>query len=227
MSVQDIIKKSFLDGFNSDVSTINIIVTLTVAMALGILVFLVYKVKNRGELYSRDFNIILIGLPIVTAAIVLAMQASIVISLGMVGALSIVRFRNAVKNSLDLLYCFWAISIGIICGAGIFEIAVILSLIMTVILCLIDLFPVYRKRELLVLTVTPLEDEDLEIEAVYKKLKDIKVQYRLKSKNYNKIQNRMNVILEVKGHDDEKLISALTKIQYISNIQIMSAEGVI
>ena len=102
MSFNDVIKKSILEGFNIDISIEKIIVTLLFAVVLGIYVFFIYKFKSKKSFYSKDFNAVLAGLPIITSAIVLAMQSSIVISLGMVGALSIVRFRNAVKNPLDL-----------------------------------------------------------------------------------------------------------------------------
>lgn len=87
---------------------------------------------------------------VITAAIVLAMQSNLVISLGMVGALSIVRFRNAIKSSMDLVFLFWSISIGIICGAGLYEIAFVASLILTVLLFLLDLVPTPKAALLLI-----------------------------------------------------------------------------
>ena len=149
MSFTDIFKKSFLDGFNTNLSLITIFVVLLVALGLGIFIYFIYKLKIKGPFYSKDFNQVLIGLPIITAAIVLSMQANIVVSLGMVGALSIVRFRNAVKNSMDLLYLFWAISVGIICGAQIYPVAFMLTGILTIAIFVFDLIP-YKSNSYLV-----------------------------------------------------------------------------
>lgn len=104
MTFEDVIKDSILNGFNSDISTADILVVLGISLILGLYVYEVYRLKSKSTFYSKDFNNTLACLPIVTSGIVLAMQSSVVISLGMVGALSIVRFRNAIKSSLDLLF---------------------------------------------------------------------------------------------------------------------------
>ena len=118
MSFRDVIKKSVLEGFvQSDIGTVAVLVTLGITTLLALYIYYIYRLSSRSAFYSRDFNKTLALMPVVTAAIVLAMQSSIVISLGMVGALSIVRFRNAVKDPMDLLFLFWSISVGIVCGA--------------------------------------------------------------------------------------------------------------
>ena len=114
MSFIDEIRVSILQGFETDITTTKIIVTLLFSFIIGVIIYFIYKYKTKSSFYSKDFNVTLIGLPVITAAIVLSMQVNIVVSLGMVGALSIVRFRNAVKNQLDLLFLFWSISVGII-----------------------------------------------------------------------------------------------------------------
>lgn len=120
MSFKDIFKKSFLEGFAStEITTVTIVAALAVASALAFYIFLVYRVLTRKTFYSKNFNISLAGITVITAALILTMQSSVVLSLGMVGALSIVRFRTAIKDPMDLMFLFWSISVGIICGAEI------------------------------------------------------------------------------------------------------------
>ena len=119
MGFKDILKKSFLEGANVvDFSIASVALTLVVTAALGLYIYIVYRLISRKSFYSKSFNISLVAMAMITAAIILAIQSSVVISLGMVGALSIVRFRTAVKDPMDLVFLFWSISIGIICGAG-------------------------------------------------------------------------------------------------------------
>ena len=165
MSTQDIIKKSVLEGFSTDISVSQIIAVLGVTLLIALYIYIIYRLCSNSNFYSKDFNKTLAVIPIITAAIVLAIQSNLVISLGMVGALSIVRFRNAVKNPLDLLFLFWAISVGIICGAGLFSVAVIMSLAVTILVFLLDLIKAPNAPYLL---VVQRENKDIELQ-----LKDI------------------------------------------------------
>ena len=114
MSFQDVIKKSVLQGFSStNLSTAAIVTTLAFATVLGLYIYFIYRITTKSGFYSRGFNKSLAVLPVITSGILLAMQGSIVISLGMVGALSIVRFRNAVKETTDLTFLFWSISLAL------------------------------------------------------------------------------------------------------------------
>ena len=118
MSFKDIFKKSFLEGFAStEITTLTVVTALGVACLLALYIFFVYRVVTRKTFYSKNFNITLAGVTVITASLILTMQSSVVLSLGMVGALSIVRFRTAIKEPMDLMFLFWSISVGIICGA--------------------------------------------------------------------------------------------------------------
>ena len=118
MSVKDVIKNSVYEslGGGTSLTVRTVILILLVALLVGIYIFLVYKISSKSAFYSKDLNITIGGMPIIVASIMIAMQSNLLVSLGMVGALSIVRFRNALKNPIDLLYLFWAISAGIIIG---------------------------------------------------------------------------------------------------------------
>lgn len=128
MSFKDIFKNSFLNGFTEGLDVKTIIIGLAITTLLACYIFFVYRIVTRKSFYSQNFNLSLISMAIITAAIILTIQSNIVLSLGMVGALSIIRFRTAIKDPLDLVFLYWSISIGIICGAGLSVIAVILFL---------------------------------------------------------------------------------------------------
>ena len=143
MGFKDVFKKSFLEGFTSmDITTGKIAATLIVTALLALYIFAIYRLVTRKVFYSKNFNISLAVMSLITSAIILAMQSNLVISLGMVGALSIVRFRTAVKDPMDLLYLFWAITTGITTGAGMYVLALIAAVVM---IAMIFLF--YHKQQ--------------------------------------------------------------------------------
>ncbi len=137
MSIRDVIKKSILesDMYNQAItgSTIlTILVDLTVALLMGLLIYYIYKRFYKGVVYSRNFAITLVGMTVLTCMVTLAISTNIVISLGMVGALSIVRYRTAIKEPLDLMYMFWAITTGIAVGASMYILVALTAIIMIV-----------------------------------------------------------------------------------------------
>ena len=135
MNFIDIFKKSFLEGYASvRIDVAQIVMCMVITVLIAGYVFLIYRTVNKNAFYNRNFNLSLIALSVITAAVILTIQSNIVISLGMVGALSIVRFRTAIKDPMDLVFLFWSISVGIICGAGLAVVAVVASIIITVII---------------------------------------------------------------------------------------------
>ena len=124
MKFADIFKKSFLEGYsNVELSSTQIIIALAIACVISLYIFYTYRIMTRRTFYSKNFNISLVAMCLITAAIIITIQSSVVVSLGMVGALSIVRFRTAIKDPMDLVFLFWSISVGIICGAGLSQIS--------------------------------------------------------------------------------------------------------
>ena len=133
MTCSDIFKSSFLENITS-VSILDMVITLALAFGLGMFVFLVYKKTYPGVMYSSSFGTTLVALTMITTTVILAVTSNVVLSLGMVGALSIVRFRTAIKEPLDIAFLFWAIAVGIVLAAGMIPLAVIGSIIIGVIL---------------------------------------------------------------------------------------------
>ena len=167
MSTNDVIKNSILDSISGGdyLNTSTILGILFFAVLIGIYIYAVYRFSSKSAFYSKDLNIAMAGMPILVAAIMVAMQANLIVSLGMVGALSIVRFRTAVKNPLDLMYLFWAVSAGIICGVNLKVLALIVSAAMTVLILLLQLLPSIQAPMVLVLRSN-------EADADWKKIKD-------------------------------------------------------
>jgi len=134
LSFSDIIKKKFLEDMgNLTISTTRILTVMLLSLALGLLIYFVYKKTFQGVVYNRSFNFTLIFISMVTAFIILPITSNLTLSLGMVGALSIVRFRTAVKEPIDIAYLFWAIAVGITTGAGFYSLSILGSLFISVV----------------------------------------------------------------------------------------------
>ena len=196
MSVQDFIKKSILEsGAFDGASLTNIFLSLTVAVVMGAVIYLVYSKFYVGVIYSRSFAVTLVGMTVLTAMVTLAISTNIVISLGMVGALSIVRFRTAVKDPLDLLYLFWAITTGITSGAGMYLLVLVAALVM--ILLVAFFYSKQQKGRIYIMVVHYTGDEagDNVIRALGK------MKYFVKSKTVRKNKTEMAVEVFCKNND--------------------------
>ena len=221
MSFKDVLKKSFLEGVNvSDFSITSVGLTLAVTAILGIYIYLVYRMISRKAFYSKSFNISLVAMAMITAAIILAIQSSVVISLGMVGALSIVRFRTAVKDPMDLVFLFWSISVGIICGAGLYGMALMLSLCVTIVILLLDYLPTSSAPMLLVLNARDekVEDEVTDIVSKYAR------HFRVKSRNLTK--NGMDMVMELRIRKNEvEMVRAINGLSGVDAVSLLSHDG--
>ena len=216
----DIFKKSFLEGFTGgDISTGRIAATLAVTALIAVYIFVIYRVVTRKTFYSKTFNISLTALAVITASIILAMQSNLVISLGMVGALSIIRFRTAIKDPMDLVFLFWSISIGIICGAGLYEIALLTSLLVTVGIICLDLVPTSKAPMMLVVNAAELDAENAVLDAVKAAGKVCKV----KSRNYT--EGHLDMIIEVRVAEEAKLVKAVSEIAAVKSVSLISHDG--
>lgn len=217
MSVQDVIKKSILEsGAFDGLNITNIGLGLLTAVLMGIIIYCVYKKFYIGVIYSKSFAVTLIGMTVLTSMVTLAISTNIVISLGMVGALSIVRFRTAVKDPLDLLYLFWAITSGIASGAGMY---LLVGLSAVVIITLIMIF--YRRQQkgrIYIAVIRYIGDEagDNVIRAFGK------MKYFIKSKTVRKGKTELAVEVYCKDNDtfflekirDTEGVEDATLIQY-------------
>ena len=124
MTFSDVFKSSFLSNINS-FSTLDVLLALGLAFVIGLFIFLIYKKTYQGVMYSDSFGVSLIAMSMITSLVIIAVTSNVVLSLGMVGALSIVRFRTAIKEPMDIAFLFWAIAVGIVLGAGLLPLAII------------------------------------------------------------------------------------------------------
>lgn len=220
MGFKDVFKKSFLEGFNGmDITTAKIAATLFVTALLALYIFAIYRLVTRKVFYSKNFNIALAALSLITAAIILAMQSNLVISLGMVGALSIVRFRTAIKDPMDLVFLFWSISIGIICGAGLYEVALVTSVAVTVFILVLDMIPVSRAPMMLVVNSSKMDDEQTVLDVVRKYAKS----YKVKSRNLSK--GRLDMVVELRVKDESGLVSEVAALDGMIGASLIAHDG--
>lgn len=223
MSFSDIFKKGFLDSFSgNDISFKYALIAMIVSLLLSIIVCLVYYYKARKYFFSKELAVSLIALSIITTSVILTIQSSLVVSLGMVGALSIVRFRTAVKNPLDLVFLFWSLVIGIICGAGLFYIGVLVTFILGIIMMLSDEMPGIVRHKIVVLN-GPFPYENMELDEVLSKYTRY---YNYRTKNIH--LNNVNIIVEVKGlKNEDALIKELRGKTAFNEISVLIQEGAI
>ena len=219
MSVKDMIKKSVLEsGVFDQYNISSILVALVAALALGILIFLVYRRFYTGVIYSRTFAVTLVGMTVLTCMVTLAISTNVVISLGMVGALSIVRFRTAVKDPMDLLYLFWAITTGITSGAGMYELALIAAAIM---ILMIILFYSRQQRGKIYIAVIHYSGDEAGDEVIrcFGKRK-----YFIKSKTMRKEKTEMAVEIFCKQADMD-FMEKIRAIEHVDDVTLIQYNG--
>lgn len=222
MSTKDVIKNNILEslagGTYLDAKTI--LGILFFAALIGVYVYLVYRFSAKKAFYSKDLNITMAGMPIIVAAIMIAMQANLLVSLGMVGALSIVRFRTAVKNPFDLLFLFWTISAGIICGVNLKALALVLCAVMTILILVLQTVPQMSAPSVLLIRGDMKKAEWEDIKAcVQENTKTAKLQTEgFKS-------GQMELIYEVRVKADSGLISELQKFEHLQGVNLLTHDG--
>lgn len=215
----DIFKNNFLDNFTNSISISTVVITLAVAFVFALVVFYVYKLTCDNVIYSKKFNVTMSLMTLVTAAVVMSMQANVIVSLGMVGALSIVRFRTAIKEPKDLLFLFWAISNGIIIGAGVYSIACVLAVVLTIGLLIFDKLPGNKIPYLLVISFSAFETEN----RVSNLLDENKIKYRVKSRNAT--SHKIDIVYELSGNNMNEVLKNVSEIENVISANLVTQDG--
>lgn len=227
VTFKDLFQDQIVTGFNDTITTPEILATLGITFVLAIYLFLVYRLITENTFYSKNFNISMVAMAMVTSGIILAMQSSLVISLGMVGALSIVRFRTAIKEPMDLLFLFWAIGTGIICGAGVYKIALILAVCVTVAIIILKKLPDGVGNQMLFVAIDTgdnvAENNDVSIQSITDTIKSNTKTFRLKSQNVT--TKSSDFVYEIRCNDSLKLASELKKNSRITSVSIVDSTG--
>ena len=220
MNFSDVLKKSFIRNFTTtDIGTMDVVVVMLVTLLISLYIFWLYRVITRKNFYNKNFNVSLTAIALITAAIIITIQSSIVVSLGMVGALSIVRFRTAVKDPLDLVFMFWAISVGIICGAGLYSVAIIASAVITVAIYALNLLPIVKAPAILVVECAAKDTEN-DITRVVSQYSNY---YKVKSRSIS--QDKLNMVIEMRIKDGGGLLQEINSIENVEYVSILDHDG--
>ncbi len=219
MTFNDIFKSSFLENIGS-VSLVDMVLALVLAFGLGLFIFLVYKKTFSGVMYSSSFGVTLVALTMITTLVILAVTSNVVLSLGMVGALSIVRFRTAIKEPLDIAFLFWAIAVGIVLAAGMIPLAVLGSVFIGVVLLVFVNQKPYRDPYIVVLSCDGHESAQRSLDYLEAQVQRCVV----KSKTAQRGSVELN--LEVRMKDaDTGFVDALAGLEGVQSAVLVSYNG--
>lgn len=215
---KDLIKKSFLD--NNPVSTLNssdIFINLFITLLIGLFIFYIYRKSFQGVLYTQAFNVSLVMVALVTCLVIMTISTNLILSLGMVGALSIVRFRTAIKDSMDIGFMFWAISVGIANGAGYFKISFVGSIFIAIVLLLLSRYRESSSPYLLIINYSANGEDALTMYLTKMGA------YKLKSKTVT--SNDTELTIEIRTNNDHKIVSEIQALEGVKNCVLVSYNG--
>ena len=219
MTFSDVCKSSFLSNINS-FSTLDVLLALGLSFVLGLFIFLIYKKTYQGVMYSDSFGVSLIAMSMITSLVIIAVTSNVVLSLGMVGALSIVRFRTAIKEPMDIAFLFWAIAVGIVLGAGLLPLAIIGSVIIGII---IVIFSTRKIGDTPYILVVNCENEETENTA-NTLIKEEAKKSVLKSKAVNKLGIELTYEIRIKD-DNTGFVNKVSACEGVTNAVLVSYNG--
>jgi uncharacterized membrane protein YhiD involved in acid resistance len=219
-SFQDFFIKSFSQlNFTDGITSGDIITVLIITFLMGMFIFYIYKVTFQGVLYTQSYNVSLVMVSLVTSLIIMTISTNFILSLGMVGALSIVRFRTAIKDSMDIVFMFWAISIGIANGAGLFHLSLIGSLAIAGVLLVLTRF---KSRTAPYLLIVNYEDDAHDRVIVHLKSKLPK--YNLKAKTVANSHVELSVEVRI-GTEDSHFVNTISRLDGVDSAVLVSYNG--
>ena len=219
MSFTDIFKSSFLENVTS-VSILDMVLALVLAFGIGMFIFLIYKKTYAGVMYSSSFGVTLVALTMITTLVILAVTSNVVLSLGMVGALSIVRFRTAIKEPMDIAFLFWAIAVGIVLAAGMIPLAVFGSVVIGIILLIFANRKDHSNPYIVVISCDGSASEKAAEELLRNNTKKCTV----KSKTARKDSVELNIEVSLKD-DNTDFINTLADLQGVQSAVLVSYNG--
>lgn len=202
-----------------DISYQSLLLLLATTAIFWLYLFVVYRLVNRKEIYSKSFNISLVAMAVITAAIIVSIQTSVVVSLGMVGALSIVRFRTAIKNPMDLVFLSWSIGVGIMCGAGQFELAGFTCVRLTILILVLESIPMAAAPMVLVMNM----DRNVPEETVKEALSGLSKSYKVKSRNMKNAVEEP--VIELRTSRESELMDRLSDVEGINSVSLLEHRG--
>ncbi|MBQ1311472.1 MAG: DUF4956 domain-containing protein [Blautia sp.] len=219
MTFNDIFKSSFLNNVTS-VSIVDMVLAMVLSFCVGLFIYFIYRKTYSGVMYSASFGVTLIALSMISTLVILAVTSNVVLSLGMVGALSIVRFRTAIKEPLDIAFLFWAIAAGIVLAAGMIPLAVFGSVLIGLILLLFVNRKSHSNPYILVITCDNHENEN----AVREYVQNHTERCQVKSKTAQKGQIELNLEIRLKD-DNTDFINEIAEMNGVDHAVLVSYNG--
>lgn len=219
MTFSDIFKSSFLESI-TEFSPLDVLLGMAASLVVGLFIFVIYKKTFTGVMYSTGFALTLVGLALVTTLVIMAVTSNVVLSLGMVGALSIVRFRAAIKEPMEIVFLFWSIAAGIVIGAGMIPLAVVGSAVIGVVLML---FANRKSREDAYILVLNCADEAAE-QAAMDLVRKVALRCGVKTKTVNRNGIELTAELRIKK-DDTAFVNRVMELPGISDAELVSYNG--
>ena len=203
---------------NESITTLTILTVLFVVLLLGVYEFFVYRYVSHRSFYNKSFNITISILPFFIATIILCLQSNIIITLGTIGALAIIRFRTAIKDPVDMVYLLWSVYSGIVCGCQLFEVGVLTSIVVTIVLLVLEHIRFGKSPYILILH----SDEDIEKDLV-NEFKNNKISNRFKSRNYT--NKGYDYAIELTTKDIEGLKQKLSNNEKVNKYSIIEYDA--
>tara|TARA_B100000900_G_C20557584_1_gene707451 strand:- start:1034 stop:1726 length:693 start_codon:yes stop_codon:yes gene_type:complete len=219
LSFADIISSSVANLRSGSLITLSdIFLALFASLLCAAIISYTYKKSYQGVLYQKSFNLSLILITLITTAVIMVISGNLVLSLGMVGALSIIRFRSAVKDPIDIVFMFWAVSIGIANGVAAFKVSFVSTIVIAILIMVVKKLPLSSKSFILIIKGEP-ENED----KLLKTLSAHTSQYYLKSKSIN--NNQLEIIFEINVTDQNKLTNSISRLSGVTDVNILSSSS--
>ena len=219
MTFSDIFKSSFLESV-TEFSAVDTLIGMLFALVIGLFIFVIYKKTFNGVMYSNNFAMTLVGLSLVTTLVIMAVTSNVVLSLGMVGALSIVRFRTAIKEPMEIVFLFWSLAVGIVIGAGMIPLAVIGSAIIGAILVI---FANRKVRNTPYIVIVDCDNEQAEVSAT-KTLMSSVDKFIIKSKTVNNAGIEFTAEIRVKN-EATAFVNHVSEIKGVNNVTLVTFNG--
>lgn len=212
---------ALISSIGHDVGSIGeILAMLFMVTIMSLYEFVVYRLVSHKSMYNKSFHISIMIIPFFIGAIVMALQSNLVITLGTIGALAIIRYRTAVKDPVDMMYILWSIFVGIACGCQLYELCILTSIVVTIILLVINLTNGKLFRNPYVLVINTKEDKE---EEITKLIVENSKSYRLKSRNYT--SNGVDYVYEVDTKTPSSITSVINELDYVKQFSLIEYDN--
>lgn len=215
----ELLKSALSGAWGNNVGPLEVLLALCFSILIAVYIYCVYSLIVKKSFYSREYAITLVGVCMITTVLVITIQFSLLVSLSVGGALSIIRFRTAIKSSLDMMFLFWSIAAGIMCGTGVALYALILSTILTLIVFVFVKLPFIKTPLILIINANDKNDET----ELFGIIKQYSKYYEVKAKNVTK--KTTDYTLELRSDKSDELVRVLSEKEYIDSLSLLTHNG--